>query len=77
MADCFVCFTCPIVEAMPHVLDSFPLFSHLERGRLCPSQGCMPLYPLTFLLTLDYDILGLRIEEESPDGAPHDFSKWV
>jgi hypothetical protein len=26
---------------------------------------------ITFLLTLDYDILGLRIEGESPDGAPH------
>jgi hypothetical protein len=53
------------------------LISDLVHGHLCPLLGCSSLYPFVLvspLLASDYDIydnLRLRIEGESPDGAPH------
>ncbi len=45
---------------------------HLEHGRLCPLLGYMPLIP-SFLDS--FNLIGLRlglpIEGELPDGAPH------
>jgi len=70
-----------IVELTPRgplllTLSPLSLISDLVHGRLCPLLGCSPLYPFvlscfTFYWPRTYDNLRLRIEGESPDGAPH------
>jgi hypothetical protein len=61
------------MECTPHRPLLFASASHLAHGRMCLLLGYEP-YIFSFLLvsallTSDYNILGLRIEEESPDSA--------
>jgi len=50
-----------------------PFISHTDACVRCwaTSPDIPSFHLVSFLLTSDYDNLGVRIEGESPDGAPH------
>ncbi len=79
MANGLFCFACTFLFHIRYYTDrrgdasclmSFSSLLHLKCGRLCPSQGSMPRYPLISVHLTLIDI-GLRIKGESPDGTPH------